>query len=115
MVVAPVKRSVDPDVVATRTNWTQTGACSPRFLSWELHAHCLSLKNGLKRFRVLVVVELLSLFPAHDCARLLICGIAGLQKGTSDRKQGFAATAHQALRKAHANSFSMSISPIKQC
>ena len=37
------------------------------------------------------------------------------QKGISDRKQGFAATSHQALSKARANSFRRSVSPIKQC
>ena len=68
---------------------SEAGSCSwgtgsqdaPRFLFWEFHAYRLS----------------------HDCARLLICGISGLQKGTSGWKEGFAATAHQALSGARAN------------
>ena len=72
------------------------------------------MKNGLKRFFGLLVVKPLSLFLAHNWARLLICGISGLQKGTSDKKHGFAATAHQALSRAHAHSFGRSVLPIKQ-
>ena len=60
---------------------------------------------------MLVVVEPLSLFLAYEGARLLICRIAGLQKGTSDKKQGFAATAHY----HRADPFGRSISPVKQC
>ena len=36
-------------------------------------------------------------------------------RGTSERKHGFAATAHQALGRARTDSFDRSISPIKQC
>ena len=69
-----------------------------RCLPWELHAHCLSLKNGLKRLCMLVVVVPLPLILAHDCMRLLICGMAGLQKGTSDSPSGAGQGSCQLLR-----------------